>query len=58
MLSAGLSAVEAEAVVEKVKLYWRVKRNGKWTWVAATHDNTLWNCSEPWNSEYLGDEEE
>ncbi len=22
------------------KLYWRVKKNGKWTWVAATADNT------------------
>jgi len=22
------------------KLYWRVKRNGKWTWVAATYKNT------------------
>lgn len=23
-----------------MKLYWRVKRNGKWTWVAATTENT------------------
>lgn len=23
------------------KLYWRVKINGKWTWVAATDDNTI-----------------
>jgi hypothetical protein len=22
------------------KLYWRIKKNGKWTWVAATLDNT------------------
>lgn len=22
------------------KLYWRVKRNGKWTWVAFTKDNS------------------
>ncbi len=22
------------------KLYWRIKRNGKWTWEAATPDNT------------------
>ncbi len=22
------------------KLYWRVKKNDKWTWVAATADNT------------------
>jgi len=24
------------------KLYWRVKRAGKWTWVAASADNTQW----------------
>ncbi len=23
------------------KLYWRVKRDGKWTWIAASDDNTL-----------------
>lgn len=23
------------------KLYWRVKRDGKWTWVAATERNTM-----------------
>ena len=23
-----------------MKLYWRIKRNGKWTWVAATESNT------------------
>ncbi len=23
------------------KLYWRVKRDGKWTWVAATDSNTM-----------------
>ena len=22
------------------KLYWRIKRDGKWTWVAATSENT------------------
>jgi len=22
------------------KLYWRIKRDGKWTWIAATSDNT------------------
>jgi hypothetical protein len=22
------------------KLYWRVKKNGKWTWVAFTHGNS------------------
>ena len=22
------------------KLYWRVKRDGKWTWIAATERNT------------------
>jgi hypothetical protein len=22
------------------KLYWRIKRDGKWTWVAATPENT------------------
>ena len=26
------------------KLYWRVKRDGKWTWISARADNTdgLW----------------
>lgn len=24
------------------KLYWRIKRNGKWTWVAATPENTMY----------------
>jgi len=23
------------------KLYWRVKRDGKWTWIAATDSNTM-----------------
>jgi len=26
------------------KLYWRVKRDGKWTWIAATSDNTSCHC--------------
>lgn len=25
-----------------MKLYWRVKRDGKWTYVAATTKNTTW----------------
>lgn len=24
------------------KLYWRIKRFDKWTWTAATPDNTRW----------------
>jgi len=43
------------------KLYWRVKRNGKWTWLAATEDNTIDGCYENAlvNSFfYVGDEEE
>ena len=24
------------------KLYWRVKKEGKWTWVAACEGNTVW----------------
>jgi len=24
------------------KLYWRVKRDGKWTWLSATADNIEW----------------
>ena len=27
------------------KLYWRIKRNGKWTWVAATPANTSYDLS-------------
>lgn len=31
------------------KLYWRIKRDGKWTWIAATPENTSW-CTDtfPW----------
>lgn len=29
------------------KLYWRIKRNGKWTWVAATSENTRYNQHPP-----------
>lgn len=25
------------------KLYWRIKRNGKWTWVAFTPENSMWD---------------
>ena len=38
------------------KLYWRIKKNQKWTWVAATADNTdTW----PWimATEYIQEEE-
>ena len=27
--------------VYMAKLYWRIKRDGKWTWVAATSTNTI-----------------
>lgn len=27
------------------KLYWRVKRNGKWTWTAAVIDNEDNDCA-------------
>ena len=39
------------------KLYWRVKRNERWTWVAATNENTMWCLSNPEDSEYLEEEE-
>lgn len=37
------------------KLYWRYKKNGKWTWVAATEENTLWRVGRPWESYFLED---
>jgi len=40
------------------KLYWRIKRNGKWTWVAASNDNTLWCLDDLLLSEYLDEGEE
>jgi len=41
------------------KLYWRIKKNGKWTWVAATMDNTgLMGQYDPLYACYVGDEEE
>jgi len=38
------------------KLYWRVKRNGKWTWLAATDRNTMFDCDE--SMIYYREEEE
>ncbi len=29
------------------KLYWRIKLNDKWTWVAATEENTRYNQHPP-----------
>ena len=29
------------------KLYWRIKRDGKWTWTAATPENTKWHKTYP-----------
>lgn len=40
------------------KLYWRIKRNGKWTWVAASNENTMWCLDHPLESEYLDEAEE
>ena len=40
------------------KLYWRVKRDGKWTWVAATMDNTgLMGQCDPQYACYVEEEE-
>ena len=40
------------------KLYWRVKKNGKWTWVAATEGNTgLMGQYDPQFAAYVGEEE-
>jgi len=36
--------------VYMAKLYWRIKRNGKWTFVAMTDENTIFCCDE--SSEY------
>ena len=30
---------------EHMKLYWRVKKNGKWTWVAAVYDLHEGECT-------------
>lgn len=30
------------------KLYWRIKENGKWTWVAADSSNTLDDDGDEW----------
>ena len=34
------------------KLYWRIKRDGKWTWVAATPENTKYSQGFP--LKYIG----
>ena len=42
------------------KLYWRVKRNGKWTWrpVKCTgHDFVMANCSCDECTQYMEEEE-
>ena len=40
------------------KLYWRVKRRGKWTWLAATWNNTTGiKGTDPINAIYLEEEE-
>ncbi len=40
------------------KLYWRIKKNGKWTWVAATISNTgLMGQYDPLLAVYLEEEE-
>ncbi len=39
------------------KLYWRLKKNGKWTWVAATESNTgLMGQYDPQFAAYLEEE--
>ena len=40
------------------KLYWRVKRNGKWTWIAATKDNTIPGIGAPEDLLFAQEEEE
>ncbi len=40
------------------KLYWRVKRDGKWTWVAATLSNTVPGFGDPSDLKYLKEEEQ
>ncbi len=38
------------------KLYWRIKKEGKWTWVAATADNTaLMGEYDPEYAAYIDD---
>lgn len=44
--------------INMAKLYWRIKKNEKWTWVAATEANTdTWNSSNPQDADYLQEEE-
>ncbi len=39
------------------KLYWRIKKEGKWTWVAATADNTaLMGEYDPEYAAFIDDE--
>jgi len=40
------------------KLYWRVKRNGKWTWKATTKDNTKPGYGDPADLTYVELKEE
>jgi hypothetical protein len=41
------------------RLYWRIKRNGKWTWVAATSKNTgAMGFYDPEYAVHIPDEEE
>jgi len=40
------------------KLYWRVKKNGKWTWVAATNANTQFYEDDDIDDFYYQEEEE
>ncbi len=35
------------------KLYWRVKRDGKWTWVPAMKQNTVLKGDDPRNAEHV-----
>lgn len=39
------------------KLYWRVKKNGKWTWIAVTMHNTF-NFYKLNDVDYYSEEEE
>ena len=44
-------------VVYMAKLYWRIKRNEKWTWVATTMANTVPGYGDPSDLNYQEEEE-
>jgi len=42
--------------INMAKLYWRIKKNGKWTWVATTKGNTVSGYGDPSDLEYKEEE--